>query len=288
LQIKATVLLCVSMSRTEVSAYYSLDFNMYEEPAIVLETPSDSLREIANTDLSESYREDLGLARPLVYGEYTWGYGGIGQVQQSTYIDGWSRINFLIPDLSKDLGEHESPNRTALLEIAASIALPLHILNANIRDWEDRRPTFLSRTDLLPQLVTARLEVEPEDRSYGAGIYAKLKPPMIRWLAGNISEELAGKVSQSMQTTYSRLAGTFDYDEFPVALRSETDIHLDVPGNSTGLDPAIDRHFRVPEDEREVKLIPHNVDHTAQQIALLAGVTTLAGTALKSLLGPNI
>lgn len=98
--------------------------------------------------------------------------------------------------------------------------------------------------------------------------------------AFNVPAELQS-VLEIMKTVYRRVfprqnnRGSDDYinHDVRIHLKDSGGIHLEVPGNATGLDP--DHHFWSKKDDVGYKLLPHNTDSPCQQLALFAGMAQL-------------
>jgi hypothetical protein len=202
-------------------------------------------------------------------------------------MDRWARVRFPIPDVDDSSVE---PG-TSLFYIVASIALITDVVEGIVMDKHlGYEVPDLASDPSNPQFLTVGLRVNDDNGTCGSALFATLKPPLISWLEQNCTGELETETSCVMKAVYQRMLTGMaksiaedDLYRFPVALRSARDIHLDVPGQSTGLDPEYNSYFGDQEKtHEEYRLIPHNVDRANQQLALLAGVAYLGQRALES------
>jgi len=277
------------MATIEESAHYHLGVDVPAGDVITLDTHPEALDLISNLDgFTSSYQENLGITEPFQHQDESWGYGGVAKVVGSQLVENWVSLRYDIPDIS----EQEEPDHEDLLALTTSMSLTMGVLNNMLAGREVHGEIRTLPTDPdRPQLLTVDLVTNRGAKMDSAPIYAKIKPPLIRWLDTHITDDLSTEVSQIMLNTYSRLTTNTSWLgrapirrelwEFPVALRTARDIHLDVPGNATGLDPSQTGNFGREGTDEEYRLIPHNVDRIPQQLGLMAGVVYLGQKALR-------
>lgn len=271
------------MTNYDNPAFYHLGLDSDTDPAIEVHLHPGSLKTIErNRESIVSNQRYLGLTDEFTTESEAWGYGGIAKIADSSLMDGWANIRFPIP-------EYDTASREDLLPISASIDFPLQFLNTAIKKSLQGYSYVVSKTT--PQFLRARLDNMPGGGSYSSQLFVTVESPLIKYLRDASLPELGEEISMAMYHIDSRFFKrnrTLSPDdisyEYQVSLRSARDIHLDVPGSSTGLDSAHE-NFRQPEtSDKEYKLLPHNTDTVAQQLALLSGIAFLGQKALEAYL----
>lgn len=107
-----------------------------------------------------------------------------------------------------------------------------------------------------------------------AAISAVITPEAIPWIKAQPNEQHNQEIIEVMKTASNyMLPGARGHSGgFGALFRSPDVVHLDVPGQSTGLDPDT---TRLPGDGKGYKLCPHNVDSALQQLTLLVGLVKM-------------
>lgn len=150
--------------------------------------------------------------------------------------------------------------------------------------------TLLSRypeketSSSLLQLFTVRTITLKE--MHGGSLDGEFSRPLVEWLrtVAKMGKEVKiPEIAQVMMVAYGRMFGLKDYDRFSFKayLSEKGGLTADCPGDATGIHPS-DRYFREGEG---YEFYCHNVDNSAQQITLLAGLSALHDRARKEGIG---
>lgn len=111
--------------------------------------------------------------------------------------------------------------------------------------------------------------------TYGGAISAQVSPQLGRWIERWWSQrEMVIRIAMRQAWSYMYKRGVLhNLDNFRTMFNPPRFIHLDVPGDSVGLDPS-DMYGGLGRREG-YELAPHNTDHPGQQLALLVGLAKI-------------
>jgi hypothetical protein len=271
------------MTQPEMPAYHHLDFKQRPEPSIELHTHPDSLGMLAESDEIEPLRQHLGLDQQFVFDGEVWGFGEAANIEPSDIVQGWINLRYRIPKYQDHKNSRSCLSHKSLLPFVASLAYPLNAFDAAIGTNTAENTLPCSKDSM--QYLTAHLNAHYIESQYSSKITAKVLPSMIRWLKGNISDELLEGMTSSMYSAYSNMAGR-DYSgspsSFRAALQSARVMQLTVPGDAAGLFSPYD-NYKQPDSSSEIyDLSPHNICDSLQQLSLLAGLAYLGGRAVRT------
>ncbi len=136
---------------------------------------------------------------------------------------------------------------------------------------------FEGETDsALPQLIVIS-NLRVDNGIYGGAICAELAPTVAEWLSKKDENFILTEVEECMVLADKymfRYEGRELYrSDFRVNCQKPKWVHLNVPGNSCGLDP--DYYRTRDNDLSGYKLTPHNTDSSLHQLTLLVGLAKL-------------
>lgn len=256
-----------------MEAKYQLDAD--DSPTIHLDTHPKNLAAFQGEPWAERVGEKFGIETFTHFSEQDqFGFNNVAQVADSKLQDDWVRLSF-DPTVIIQARQEGQPHPThaytgtfeALLDFFA---------------WSEAE--LETSTEFPPFLEVTIDTTFPYPEVYGCYIRAGVYEAMQVWVDGlEDREQAALAVSRAMQAMDTLLfqpplgQRPLDLDRFPVMLISGTDLHLDVPGSSCGLDST---DTSTGPFDTKVELVPHNTDSPIQQITLLTGLAKLNGLAL--------
>lgn len=200
---------------------------------------------------------NLEVPRELKFpsGQDAWGFGPV-LVFQSTDSD-WLIYSADLPPTGLGM-----PNDN-VYATSATLAILFESLN-----WNEYH-TGTSRD----QLLKVSLELNREKRFYGANIHVAVGDSLAKWISGNLDNGVKEALIDTMQTAFNKMRKTkVSKEEFKVSFDEPKYIHLDCPGNRTGLDPT---EMFSDDPNTGYVLTAHNSDSPVQQLVLLSGVAKL-------------
>ena len=196
--------------------------------------------------------------------DHEWGFGPI-LAQVETDDKDWIDYKCQLP---KPTGTKEI-DWDNLYSVSATLQVLFHYLSR----YQTERLTTGSNT---PQMQLVELWSRKRGEPYGGGLTVEVLPALCKWINANINNELqARSMKKSMIESYRQMAGKVHFFEdisFRVSLQPTKSIHLDVPGESCGLDSAYSTGNNL---DRSYRLVPHNTDTPLQQLSLLSGVAKM-------------
>ncbi|MDP4000405.1 MAG: hypothetical protein Q8Q11_03175 [bacterium] len=197
------------------------------------------------------------------------GYGGVLEEVEAD-APSWRAFRGELPEISRGIGTTD-PARAYPL----TTTLELLFNHFCIAEHDSDSP--------LPQHLTVMLRNDKGSFGYGHMVHAEVLPPLARWIHANLEQGREREVSEAMRMAHELMSGNgdlYDWHDFRVATEPPKWVHLDVPGNACGLDPA-SSFSRDEETDSAYKLTPHNTDSPLQQLTLLYGLARLEEMAVE-------
>lgn len=220
-----------------------------------------------NSPLPGDLQNSLGIPE-FSFDETCWGFGGNLQWEDSADKK-WCKVKAAYPLVQRDDFGLTSQSWTELYSLSASLQILFLPLEMN-------------------DVQTDALHVQPFTLSLttfrglsGGSLEASLSPSCCKWLSENFADQRLRQVEEKMVQAYAHLWGkkvrARDRDDFLTYCRHPHWLHLNVPGNACGLDPAEHSDFDFKYSNiRGCRLTPHNTDSPLQQLSLLAGLAELS------------
>lgn len=192
-----------------------------------------------------------------------WGYGPI--VQTVTEQDTVSWI-LEIP--------HSAENKDGEKSRAVSATLKLLLWMLNFQ-WEQYKDSYTTEKQ---QLLHSQLSVER--KMNGFVMSAALAPAFLSWVATLPSGTHHAAAEESMRKTYERVVGRSPVGwGYQAYIESPPFFYLQVPGNAASLAPEHFWEMKAKRQPPRFSLYGHNIDGSAQQLALVAGLARMTEDA---------
>lgn len=283
-----------NITETDVPCWYDLrwDYNDPPSPTLIISVHEDYIaqwREFpAHSPIVKTHAEHFGMEAGRFHSSLSGSFGFDGALRHPGYAcDGFVDFSFPIPQVRRMMDrdcrecrgsgnsrgveciacygsgrEYENTEKGAYIQ-AASLSLFLYA--ASVPPERDSSAKY-------PQLFTVQTNAYPEQ--HGASLWGVFSPIFVKHLRAIRSSGKDSRVISAMMTAYYHAVDAPKPDdgfEFGMSIH-EGSLHLNCPGNSTGIDPSGAGELR---EGKGYKFSSHNVDGLAQQFALLAGLGQL-------------
>lgn len=253
--------------RELIPAWYEI--GIHEQTTIVVKIHHQalSLFDILKPDspIVLYYVKKFGLPTFVMPTAEHWGYAGV--ISRVPDEEGWVTYHCPLPVYKKRKEKNRSEENTAGA-VRATLSILFGLLTFNPDEDTDSS---------IPQLVIVD-NLLVENGLNGGSLTAVFTPGMNPFLSGPTDASLES-VRRAMITAdeymwqdgnRSKLLAR----DFRVSRFEPTRLHLCVPGNACGLDPA-SNDGAYHDENRGYRLVPHNVDGGIQQLSLLMGLARL-------------
>ncbi len=210
------------------------------------------------------YKKEFSLPAFILPTAERWGFGEV--IHRVPDERGWVSYHCTLPVIKK-FKEEKRSDECAATAIRATLSILFNLLSLSFEgDTEYRVPQLIVIDGFLVQ-----------DGMHGGSLSAIVTPAMTSFLSDPSPESLES-IQDAMRTADEYmwqekerkrlLARSFQVHHY------ESRIHLTVPGDACGLDPA-SGHGEYRDSASGYRLTPHNVDGGLQQLALLMGLARL-------------
>lgn len=246
-------------------AQYHLSYSQDgEQPVLEIHSDFENFTSIAsNEEHLMAVQEYLGLEQSFDSDTDSFGYSGVGQIDESTHTPGWTVLTVPIPQ--NDTGELFFAAATdRLLPVTATVGTVLRSIAIN---------TSTAPGDVAhPQLITAGLDnFVPVNEHYSCPLKAKISAAALLAIETLSDPDAAEvRVRQALIAGFEYPLNQGQYDRFGVTLQDEV-VAFDYPGDGTGFFGRITDAARATG----LKLNAANNDYPVQQVAILCGLAAL-------------
>lgn len=275
--------------RENIPKWYEISWQN-NPPAIVFRMHEDFIAnlnvDLEHTPFVESYKKDFKFQQ--FSGDFNQDIGFEGAFKHIGEKDGFIEFLIEIPRIKKETNEICSRcNGSGRDEDLDMDCLSCSGTGkAYIMDWQKANAISASFT-LFTELLTYCHKIDTSAISsqlltiatatgqsvHGGSMSGEVSIPLTEWLnsLGNHAE--IPEVVQVMEIAYNQMFGLQDFDEYSFHFRIEKNgkFILDCPGDACGLHPS---DWNTKEGEGS-KFSCHNVDNSAQQLTLIAGLCAL-------------
>jgi hypothetical protein len=157
-------------------------------------------------------------------------------------------------------------------------------------DWTEARAmsaTFTVLTFLLryPEGITTSphkqlLTIHTSTPEFGGSLGGEFSPHMVKWLSRFGSSVTLPIMEEAMRTAWNHMmqprTASLDHNQFRASIDGPNGwLNINCPGHACGLNP----HYSGIREGQGYQFTDHNIDNTAQQLTLIAGLAALGDMA---------
>lgn len=248
-----------------IPAWYEI--GIYEKTTLVINIHAKvlSLFDMLKSDspIVKHYEKEFDLPSFIMPTAERWGFGEV--IQRVPNESGWVSYHCPLP-IYKKHGERNRSDKGTAATVRTTLSILFGLLDFCPEEDTEYR---------VSQLVIIDGFLVQNDL-HGGSLSATITPAMTPFLSSPSVESLRS-IQDSMRTAYEhmwqeRKHSKLFTNDFRVHYQEPTKIHLTVPGDACGLDPAFGDYDGASYGYR---LVPHNVDSGMQQLSLLMGLARL-------------
>ena len=259
-------------------AVYHLGYEVEgEQPVINVHSHPESFEVLTGLEADLSgLQEYLHMDEAFAFDADAFGYGGVGRLEPSPHVDGWSKLRLALPAATSE-DSYWGASTPQVLPVVSTLSTAFHYLRQLI-DLIPTRDIDLLADPNRPQLIMPSLNNEyPLDRQYSARFCAQLTPFMLDELETNPDIEIVEqRVREALKLSFQYpYGGTFRDDDFRVKLGE--DIDFKYPGDGTGFFANRERKMT----NEGIRIVAANNYHPLQQIGILGGLAAMSEVVLE-------
>lgn len=138
---------------------------------------------------------------------------------------------------------------------------------------------------LFPQLMTIQNLISRDGNRLYFGLAGEYSDFLARWMSSFGTHTEITEMIEAMKTAYNRMLGLHEFHKFDFCARIDSDygwLNISCPGDACGLNPVYGADFNMKKG-LGYDFVDHNLDSSAQQLTLLAGLAALYDKARREI-----